>query len=79
MNPDTLKTVKYRMQYASDTDTLPIRSDTRIGKILVKYLFLNKKIIFDTRPIRPGTRIGKVSIYFLFLNKKIISDTICVF
>ena len=78
-NPDTLKIVKYRVRYAPDTDTLPIRPDTRIGRVSVKSLFLNKKIISDTRPILPDTRIGKISVKSLFLNKKIISDTIRVY
>ena len=69
-SPDTLKLVKYRVRYAPDTDTLPIRPDTRIGRVSVKSLFLNKKIISDTRPILPDTRIGKVSVKYLFLNKK---------
>jgi hypothetical protein len=69
--------VKYRVRYALDTDTLPIRPNTRIGKVPVKYLFLNKKIISDTRLIRSDTRIGKISVKSLFLKKK-ISDTIRV-
>jgi hypothetical protein len=70
--------MKYRVRYAPDTDTLPIHPDTRIGKVSVKYLILNKKIISDTRPILSDTCIGKVSVKYLFLNKKIISDTIHV-
>jgi hypothetical protein len=62
--------VKYRVRYVIDTDIRLIRSDTRIGKVLVKSLFLNKKTISDTRPILPDTRIGKVSVKYLFLNKK---------
>jgi hypothetical protein len=62
--------VKYRVRYVLDTDTRPIRPDTRIGRVSVKSLFLNKKIISDTRRILPDTRIGKVSVKFLFLNKK---------
>jgi hypothetical protein len=58
--------VKYRIQYVFDIDTRPIRLDTRIGKISVKFLFLNKKIIFDARPILPDIRIGKVSVKSLF-------------
>jgi hypothetical protein len=70
--------VKYRVRYVFDTDTRLICVDTRIKKILVKSLFLNKKIISDTRSILPDTRIEKVTIKSLFLNKKIISDTIRV-
>jgi hypothetical protein len=70
--------VKYCVRYLLDTDICLIRFDTRIEKISVKFLFLNKKIIYDTRLIRPDTRIGKVSVKYLFLNKKIISDTIRV-
>jgi hypothetical protein len=70
--------VKYRVRYILDTDTCPIRSDTRIEKVSVQSLFINKKIISDMRLIRSDTRIGKVSVKSLFLNKKIISDTICV-
>ena len=70
--------VKYRVRYVPDTDTLSIRPDTRIRRVSVKSLFLNKKIISDTRLILPDTRIGKVSVKYLFLNKKIIFDTIRV-
>ena len=70
--------VKYRVRYVLDTDTHPIRLETRIGKVSVKSLILNKTIISDTCPILPDTRIGKVSVKSLFLNKKIISDKICV-
>ena len=64
----------YRVRYVLDTDTLPIRPDTRIGKVSVKSLFLNKKIIPDTLLIRLDTHIGKVSVKSLFLNKKVIPD-----
>ena len=70
--------VKYRVRYVLDTDTHPIRPDTRIGKVSVKSLFLNKIIISDMRPILSDTRIGKVLVKSLFLNKKIISYTIRV-
>ena len=66
--------VTYRVRYVLDTDTLPIRPDTRIGKVSVKSLFLNKKIIPDTLLIRLDTHIGKVSVKSLFLNKKVIPD-----
>jgi hypothetical protein len=62
--------VIYRVRYVLDTDTLPIRLDIRIGKVLVKSLFLNKRIISDTLPIRLDTCIGKVLVKSLFLIKK---------
>ena len=67
-----------RVRHAPDTDTLLICPDTRIEKISVKSLFLNKIIISDTLPIRFDIRIGKVSVKSLFLNKKVIPDT-CIF
>ena len=52
---DTLKMVKYRIQYVFDTDICLICSDIHIGKVSVKSLFLNKKIISDTiQSVFPG-------------------------
>jgi hypothetical protein len=59
---DTQKIVTNSIRYVLNIDTLPIRFDTRIEKVSVKSVFLNKKIIFDTCLIRPGTRIEKVSV-----------------
>jgi hypothetical protein len=73
------KMVTYRVWYVFDTDTFSIRLDTRIGKVSVKSLFLNKKIISDTISIRLDTHIGKISIKSLCLNKKVIPDTRCLF
>jgi hypothetical protein len=61
----------YRVRYVLDTDTCLIHLDIRIGKVSIKYLFLNKKIISDM------SRYSylKISLKSLFLNKKINSDT----
>jgi hypothetical protein len=40
---DTLKMVKYHVRYIFDIDTRSIHPDIRIGKVSVKYLYLNKK------------------------------------
>ena len=42
-SPDTQKMVTNRVRYVLDTDTLSIRPDTRIGRVSIKSLFLNKK------------------------------------
>jgi hypothetical protein len=64
----------YRIRYVFDIDTFLICLDTRIGKVSVKYLYLNKKIISDTLSIHSDTHIEKVSVKYLFLNKIIIPD-----
>jgi hypothetical protein len=66
--------VMYCVRYVFDIDILLIYSDTRIGKVSIKSLFLNKKIISDTLSIRPDIRFGKILVKFLLLNKIIIPD-----
>jgi hypothetical protein len=43
ISPDIIKMATYRVRYVLDIDTRSIRLDTRIGKVSIKFLFLNKK------------------------------------